>query len=124
MRLTTDSPLFLDALLVAFAGFVAMILWVAVSRARFVHRLRARHPDLWSEIQQPPPSSPADPAEKRLWRGGARVTGYLYTRGFRSLDDPLTRRLGERAWRASLLFIGYTVVGTGLVLALIGLAGP
>ena len=117
-----DSPLFVGALLADFTGFAALIVWMAVAHRRFVRHLQARHPGVWSEIQQPPPSAPPDPKEKRLSRGRARVTDYLYRREFRSLEDPVAQALGERAWTASMLFIGYLVAGTALMLALIGFA--
>lgn len=122
MRLTLDSPLFEGVLLVEFAGFIAAILWLAVAHARFVRRLRTQHPDIWREIQRRPTSWPADPVEKRSLRRRARVTDYLYRRRFRSLEDPVIQRLGEQACRASMLFTGYTVVGTALMLALVGFA--
>ncbi|MDE2138027.1 MAG: hypothetical protein KGJ68_11380 [Gammaproteobacteria bacterium] len=115
-----DSAAFAAVLMAAFAGFFASIVWMAVVHRRFVQRLRTQHPDGWNGLWSPPESLSRYP--QAAWKARARVTFYLYAREFRGLEDPVTRCLGERAWRAHMIFFGYTVVAVALLVALVGFA--
>lgn len=120
MSLAMDSPAFAAVFIVALAGFAGVIVRMAVVHRRFVQRLRTRHPEVWSELSGPPESFSRLPWAARQAR--SRVTYYLYAREFRGLEDPVTRCLGERAWRAHMLLVGYTVVAAALLLTLVGFA--
>jgi len=111
VSLAMDSPAFAAVLIVSLAGFAGMIVRMAVVHRRFVQRLRTRHPEVWSELSGAPASF-----------SRSRITYYLYAREFRGLEDPVTRCLGERAWRAHMIFVGYTVVAAALLMTLVAFA--
>ena len=89
MSLAMDSPAFAAVLIVSLAGFVGVIVRMAVVHRRFVQRLRTRHPGVWSELSGPPESFSRLPWAARQAR--ARVAYYLYLREFRGLPRAVAR---------------------------------
>ena len=107
-------------LLFFFGGFFAILISMGVVQVQFILRLRRNHPDIWRDLGQPPILF--FPGSSNRWTSSSRLNHYFAAREFRSISDPGTRRLAERLWRIRRVFLGYTILGSALMLALIGLA--
>ena len=72
---------------------------------RFLWLLRARHPALWRSVGEP-----------TLWSHGGSVVDslsvlrLLWRRGYREVNDPSFRRLGDTVRACTLLFLGMSLV--------------
>jgi len=114
----SGSALLPAILMFFFVGFFAMLISVGVFQVQFILRLRTHHSDIWRGLGQPPVLF--FPGSRNRWRSSWRLNHYLRAREFQSISDPRTRRLAERLWRVRRMFLGYTIVGSALVLTLIG----
>jgi hypothetical protein len=116
----SGSALLPAALLFLLVGFFAMLISAGVVQVQFILRLRRNHSDIWRDLGQPPVLF--FPGSSNRWTSSWRLNHYLHAREFQSISDPGTRRLAERLWRVRRMFLGYTIIGSALVLVLIGFA--
>src|SRR5690348_7378614 len=116
----SGSALLPATLLFLLAGFFAMLISVGVAQVQFILRLRRNHSDIWRGLGQPPVLF--FPGSSNRWTSSWRLNHYLRAREFQSISDPRTRCQAERLRRVRRMLLGYTIVGSALVLALIGFA--
>ena len=96
-----------------------MLLLLVTIQAQFILRLRSHHPDIWRALGEP---SCVLGLSSRPWTVSARINHYFTVQEFQSIDNDVTRRLGERLWRIRRWFLGYSFSAAAMVLVFLGFA--